>query len=118
MGSKRGNVFENNCYYGVMRPLVDTGSMNVNPGFAGTDYTDKNSFKLSADSPLINAGATIDDDVTTDFFGEEIKSSNIGCYAGEGVDVEYIGESFIQKFIRTIIDLFETVIHEIIVIFD
>lgn len=118
MDNKRGNVFENNCYYGVMKPLVDLGSISVNPGFAGTDYADKNSFILSAASPLINAGTKLDDGITTDFFGNEITSSNIGCYGGAGVEAEYEEEGFFDKLARTLRDIKTTIVHEIMVIFD
>lgn len=114
----RNNVIKNNCYYKVANPLIDVLSMNTVPGFAGEDYSDYMSFMISKDSPLVGAGIEIDDDVLTDFFGNEIASSNIGCYAGEGVDAEYIGENILQKFIRTILDIFETLKHEIMVIFD
>lgn len=114
----RNNVIKNNCYYKVSNPLVDISSMNTVPGFVGNDFSDFNSFRLSKDSPLVGAGVVIDDDALTDFFGEEIKSENIGCYAGEGVDTEYVGESIIEKIIRMIMDFFETLKHEIYVIFD
>ncbi len=116
--SKRNNVFENNCYYGVMTPLVDLGSMNILPGFAGTDYSDKNSFVLSKDSPLIGAGIKIDDKIITDFFGNKITSTNIGCYGSTGADAEYEEEGFFEKIIRRLRDVGETVAHEIKVIFD
>ncbi len=114
----RNNVIKNNCYYKVANPLIDTFSMNTVPGFAGEDYSDYQSFRLSKDSPLIGAGIEIDNGLTVDFFEEEIKSANIGCYAGEGVDVEYKGENIFERIIRAIIDFFETLIHEIVVIFD
>lgn len=114
----RGNVFENNCYYDAMTPLVDTGSMNTVPGFSGSDYSDPASFTLSADSPLIGAGVRVNGEITKDFFGNEIVSANIGCYGGAGTDTEYDGECIIEKIIRTIRDIIETVIHEIKVIFD
>lgn len=114
----RGNVFENNCYYNVMSPIVDLSSMNTVPGFAGSDYSDVNSFVLSKDSPLIGAGVRIDDGLTKDFFGNEISSANIGCYGSTGSDTDYDGENIFEKIIRTICDVFETVIHEISVIFD
>lgn len=114
----RGNVFENNCYYNVMSPLVDLGAMNTVPGFAGTDYSDINSFMLSESSPLIGAGVKVDDGITTDFFGNEITGTNIGCYGGKGVDTEYERENIIEKIIRTILDIIETLMHEIKVIFD
>ena len=115
----RNNVIKNNCYYGVANPLVDILSMNTVPGFAGDDYSDYNSFRLSKDSPLIGEGIKVEnDDLLTDFYGELIKSDNIGCYGGEGVDTEYAGETFLEKIIRTIVDFWETLIHEITVIFD
>lgn len=114
----RNNVIKNNCYYKVANPLVDILSMNTVPGFAGKDYSDYMSFMISKNSPLIGAGIEIESDLTTDFFGNEIASNNIGCYAGDGIDVEYNGETFLQRIIRTILDVFETLKHEIIVIFD
>ena len=114
----RGNVFENNCYYNVMSPLVDPLAMNTVPGFSGTDYSDVNSFKLSKDSPLIGAGVKIEDGVSLDFFENEITNANIGCYGGDGTDAEYKGENIIEKIIRMIRNIFETVKHEIEVIFD
>lgn len=114
----RNNVFENNCYYNVMTPLVDIGAMNTVPGFAGSDYSDVNSFMLSKDSPLIGAGAKVEDAVSSDFFGNEIASANIGCYGGAGTDAEYDGENIIEKIIRTIRNIIETLKHEIAVIFD
>ena len=116
--SSRGNRFENNCYYNVMTPFVDTGAMNTVPGFSGTDYSDVRSFMLSKDSPLIGAGVAIDDGVTTDFFVDEIASANIGCYGGTGTDAEYKSETFIERIIRAIRNFFETLWHEIYVIFD
>ena len=117
MDESRGNVFENNCYYKVMTPLVDIGAMNTVPGFAGDDYDDANSFILSAESPLIGAGAPVKG-IEKDFYGNPITSNNIGCYGGTGADVEYDGENILVKIIRTVFDIIETVIHEISVIFD
>ena len=99
-----------------MTPIVDLGAKNTVPGFAGTDYSDVNSFKLSADSPLIGAGSEVG--VEKDFYGNPVQSNNIGCYGGTGVDTEYKGENIIEKIIRTILDIIETVKHEIYVIFD
>ncbi len=113
----RNNVFENNCYYNVINPLVDLGAMNTLPGFAGNDYSDPASFMLSADSPLIGAGAKIDG-VEKDFFGNPIESNNIGCYAGTGTDAQYEGENIVEKIVRLIRNFFETLVHEIKVIFD
>ncbi len=115
----RNNVFKNNCYYDVMTPLVDLGAMNTVPGFAGEDYEEFMSFVLSSDSPLIGAGAAVEgDDSQTDFYGNKITSRNIGCYGGEGVDAEYKAETFLEKIIRTIRNIFETIKHEIEVIIE
>ncbi len=115
--SSRGNVFENNCYYNVMSPIVDLGAMNTVPGFAGSDYSDVNSFILSADSPLIGAGSAVEG-VEKDFYGNPVQSNNIGCYGGTGTDAEYKGENIIVKIFRLIRNFFETLYHEIYVIFD
>ena len=101
-----------------MTPLVDIGAMNTVPGFAGSDYSDVNSFMLSKDSPLIGAGAKVEDAVLSDFFGNEISSENIGCYGGTGTDDEYDGENIIEKIFRTIRNIMQTIIHEVSVIFD
>ena len=116
--SKRNNTFENNCYYNVTRPLVDLGAMNKAPGFVGNDYTDVNSFVLSAESPLIGAGENIDDDIRTDFFGNEITSNNIGCYGSDGANVKYDRENLFERIIRLFKNVFSTLYHEIYVIFD
>ena len=113
----RGNVFENNCYYNALSPLVDLKAMNTIPGFSGTDYSDVNSFRLSKDSPLVGAGSAVNG-VEKDFYGNEIVSNNIGCYSGTGTDAEYESEGIIEKIIRTIRNIFETIWHEIYVIFD
>lgn len=113
----RNNVFENNCYYNALNPLVDFGALNTKPGFAGTDYSDPASFMLSADSPLIGAGVTIPGS-DVDFYGNTIDSVNIGCYGSMGTDSEYEPEGLFEKIIRTVRNFFETIIHEIIAIFD
>ncbi len=114
----RGNKIANNCYYNVMTPLIDFSSMNTVPGFAGEDTADIMSFVLSKDSPLIGAGIEIDGAPETDFYGNKITSNNIGCYGGTGIDAEYKAESTIERFIRMIKNIFQTIIHEIMVIFD
>ena len=115
----RNNVLKNNCYYNVVTPLVDLGSMNTVPGFAGEDYEEFMNFVLSSDSPLIGAGEAVEgDDCETDFYGNKITSRNIGCYGGEGVDAEYKAETFFEKVFRTIRNIIETLRHEIAVIFD
>ena len=108
---------ENNCYYNVMNPLVDFGAMNTLPGFAGDDYSDPASFMLSAGSPLIGAGVKIPG-TDVDFYGNTIDSVNIGCYGGTGTENEYQPEGFFERIVRLIRNFFETIIHEIVVIFD
>ncbi len=116
----RGNVYDNNCYYNAMSPLVDPDSLNIDPGFTGKKLSDKNSFMLSSDSPLIGAGVKIDDGLTTDFFGNEIISSNIGCYGGVGIeqDTPYSYEVFEMKLLRHLLDAISTIIQEIMGAFD
>ncbi len=108
------NIIGNNCYYNCDPPLIDLGSMNTVPGFAGTDWSDPESFKLSADSPLIGAGCEVEGLIgSEDFYGEEFVSNNIGCYGGEGVDVEYEGENIFVKIIRIIKHIINRIRHEI-----
>ncbi len=114
----RGNKITNNCFYNALSPLVATNSINTIPGFAGTDTDEILSFVLSKDSPLIGAGIKIDDGLTTDFFGNPITSNNIGCYGGNGVDAEYTAETTVERIIRFIKNLFETLVHEIMNLFD
>ena len=114
----RGNVFENNCYYNAMTPIIDINAMNTVPGFVGNNTDDTGSYVLSKDSPLIGAGSKVDDGLTTDFFGNEITSNNIGCYGSDGADVEYTAETPTESLIRMIKNIIQTIIHEIMVIFD
>ena len=114
----RGNNVSNNCYYNVMTPLVDFTSMNTVPGFAGDNTEDIMSYVLSKDSPLIGAGIKIDGAPETDFYGNVITSNNIGCYGGDGVDAEYKAETSVERLIRMIKNIIQTIIHEIMVIFD
>ncbi len=109
-----GNIFSNNCYYNTATPLCDITSLNTVPGFAGKDFTDPASFKLSTDSPLIGAGMAIEsNDLETDFFGNKITSNNIGCFGANGEDTEYEGEGFIEKIIRLCKSIVERIIREI-----
>ncbi|MBR5232687.1 MAG: hypothetical protein IKW03_00620 [Clostridia bacterium] len=114
----RGNKITNNCFYNVLTPLVATNTINTNPGFAGTDTEDILSYVLSKDSPLIGAGIEIEGAPATDFFGNEITSNNIGCYGGNGVDVPYEAETSLNRIIRFIRNIFETLVHEIMNLFD
>lgn len=74
----------NNCFYGVCVPSFAKNSVIANPGFSGTDYTNPESFRLSAASPLIGKGARPEGVGCPDFFGNDITSANIGCYSADG----------------------------------
>ena len=101
-----------------MKPIIDIKSINELPGFTGDNVAEIKSYELSKYSPLIGKGTRIDDELKTDFFGNEITSNNIGCYGGNGVDVEYEKEGFFEKIGRKLRNTFETIAHEIAVIFD
>lgn len=109
----RNNDYSNNCIYGQNNPLVDLSAIKCNPGFSGTDYSDPNSFTLSKDSPLIGAGKEIEGAPSVDFFGNEISSTNIGCYGGDGTDAEYSRDLLIVRIFRFIKNLFRNIIREI-----
>ncbi len=89
--SRFKNTIGNNCYYNFSTPLADCGSINAKPGFAGSDYSDMNSFKLVSGSPCIGSGALVEGSGSTeDLFGQALSgTANIGCYGGEGVEGEY-----------------------------
>lgn len=76
----------NNCFSGTAVPFNAKKSILGNPGFAGTDYDDMNSFKLSQSSKLIGKGIQVEDDMgETDLFGNPLTGThNIGCYEGGG----------------------------------
>ncbi|MBQ3128579.1 MAG: hypothetical protein IJC13_06030 [Clostridia bacterium] len=107
-----GTDFSNNCYYNCPKPIFDIiSSKNTVPGFVGGEGYE--AYQLVADSPLIGKGKVIEDDLTTDFFGNEITSNNIGCYAGDGEDGEYDREWLVEKIIRFFRQLFNIIKREI-----
>ncbi len=62
--------------------------MFVDPGNGGTGIESCDAYALFDNSPALKAGQIIDDDLTTDFFGNPIDKStppNIGAYNGDGV---------------------------------
>ena len=79
-------LFSNNCFCGVAVPYLAKNNYICEPGFIGSDNSDKNSFKLATSSLLIGKGIKCDDDMgETDFYGNALtQSHNIGCYEGEG----------------------------------
>ncbi|HOU10309.1 MAG TPA: right-handed parallel beta-helix repeat-containing protein [Clostridiales bacterium] len=71
----------NNCYYNTYTPMFDLASLNRNPGFAGSDFSDKNSFALRLDSPCNRAGATLGNMGNVDFFGNPTgRVHSVGCF--------------------------------------
>lgn len=108
-----GTVYSNNCYYNCPTPIYEKlSSINTVPGFVGGD--DYFAYELVLGSPLVGEGMEIEDDLTTDFFGNEITSNNIGCYAGDGEDGEYDREWLIEKIFRIFRQLFNILKREII----
>ena len=79
-------VITNNCFWGMGAPATAKNSYFCNPGFVGTDETDKNSFMLSSKSRLIGKGIQVEEDMGEyDFYGNELTDvHNIGCYDGTG----------------------------------
>lgn len=108
-----GNIFAGNCYYNTANPFPDMFAKNTVPGFAGDDLTAFESFKLSADSPLIGAGVEVEgNDLTTDIFGNKITGNNIGCYGADGEDAEYEGESIIERIVRFFKELINQIVRK------
>ncbi len=100
---KYKNTFSRNCYSGTF-PIPLTGAKFAEtPGFAGNDITDPLSFRLSAQSPLLGAGADLKaSGAETDFFSEPIRSKNIGCYGGVGVQSEFRRDAPLQRLRQAI----------------
>lgn len=83
-------VFNNNVYYGGdVYPTEDTNAILANPKFVGPipavaldGMESCRVFKLSEDSPCINAGTVIDDNGGRDFFGNALYAGlpDIGIY--------------------------------------
>ena len=87
-------VFENNIVVGLEGPeyieLADDPVL-VAPGkdAAEIDMTNPErliGYKLCSDSPAIGAGRVGDNAALIDFWGDKIKSVNIGAFGGDGVD--------------------------------
>ena len=79
-------VFTNNCFNNMGSASVSKNELNFDPGFAGTDLTDKDSFKLSVNSGLLGKGIQTEEDMGEhDFYGNALSDThNIGCYEGSG----------------------------------
>jgi len=98
----------NNCYYSTVKPLIDLKSIHANPQFAGTVYTDKNSFVLKACSPCIGAGTQVEANMGThDLYGNPLTAThNIGCYEGPGVAGSFTQEDPAALIIRIFTGLY------------
>lgn len=92
-------TFTNNCFYGCAIPTRDKHAVTADPLFAGNDLSDKNSFMLSSQSPLIGKGIKVEDDMgSTDFYGNPLTDSlNIGCYGGAGIETQHKDVSVSQQ---------------------
>jgi len=110
MLSDNGNTICNNCYYNCVNAL-DLGSFNLSPAFASDDYSNPQSFKLSASSLLIGRGYENTPAEQYDFFGNPVLSNNIGCYGGTG---EATRISLCSRLLRTLSDM-RDITHRIVI---
>ncbi len=108
------NTYKNNCYYNTLSLGCDPFSMNTLPVFVGGEGTD--AYRLAVNSPLIGKGMKIDDGLETDFYGNEITSTNIGCYMAEGEEPAGQTENIFLKLFRMIKHIIQRLKHEISVI--
>ncbi len=106
------NTYSNNCYYGTLPTKLDENSFWADPQFAGTDETDKDSFMLKSCSPCIGTGIQVEEDMGEhDFYGNELDDThNIGCYEGDGLDLEKTPFSLFRVIRRTLEGLFRYII--------
>lgn len=90
--------FTDNCFCNIGSPYIAKNSVIGLPGFAGTDYDNKESFRLSADSKLIGRGIQAEENMGEhDFYGNALTDThNIGCYEGSG-ETEKAGSSFLTE---------------------
>jgi len=107
-----GNTYTNNCYAYTMKPSIDSDSLNIVPNFVGGEDA-TTAYQLAEGSVLIGAGVKMEDDLSVDFFGNEITESNIGCYGGSGEKAtddtkNTENETIIEKLIRLIKTAFAT----------
>jgi len=91
--AERGNVFENNIVIGLDDPnYIDlTADPLISaPGDGGTEIDMTNpqrlsGYRLCAGSPAISSGQENDNESQVDFWGDDIQSTNIGAYGGDGI---------------------------------
>lgn len=78
-------TMKNNCFWGSCVPSCAEDNIVRDPLFAGNDFADPDSFRLSVKSPLIGKGITKIEGQAKDIYGNDIGDvTNIGCYAGKG----------------------------------
>ena len=108
--------FTNNCFYGCAIPLAAKNSVNVDPLFAGDDFEDINSFKLSSSSKLIGKGVQAEENMgERDFFGNPLTDNhNIGCYEGPGVENEAASVNIFKSIGRFFCNLLGYAMHVIL----
>lgn len=104
-------IYSNNCYYNCPTPFFERNSKNTLPGFVGGEGTD--AYKLAKNSPLIGCGYVVEDDLTVDFFGNDISDSNIGCYAADGENVKADRENIFEKIVRFFRMMYNIIVREI-----
>ncbi|MBQ6898308.1 MAG: hypothetical protein IJN70_04945 [Clostridia bacterium] len=109
-----GNTYTNNCYYNTLNLMCDPLAINTDPGFSTNELIE--AYQLAINSPLIGKGMKIEDGLTTDFFGNEIESCNIGCYMGRGEEPEADTENIFEMLIRFIRNIMQRLAHEFNVI--
>lgn len=81
-------LFTNNCMIGYAIPVNAKKTITQPAGFFGGDVYDVNSYRLTADSPLIGKGTQADEDMGEhDFYGNAITDvHNIGCFDAPGLE--------------------------------
>ncbi len=99
--TKFDGIFTNNCMWNMGIPPMAENNFICNPGFAGDDETDKNSFILSKESKLIGKGVQVEEDMGEyDFYGNALTDvHNIGCYEGAGV-AEQASQNIFDNFFK------------------
>ena len=105
-----GNTYTSNCYYNTLNLMCDPLAMNTDPGFTTDELIA--AYQLAINSPLIGKGIKIEDGLTTDFFGNEIESYNIGCYMGKGEEPAAATENIFQRLVRIFRNLYDRLVHE------
>ena len=110
---KQNTLITNNCYYNTLIPLVDRRPVTAPPGFASSDFSNPDSFRLVAGSPLLRKGVDTGCELTEDFFGNPITGNSIGCYAADGVPGSYPTAqrfTFVFRYLRVILQTLKVII--------